>query len=139
MDQQTYRKFLLSKIDCAQREVELFKGLLTEITTVETAAAPAVAEEATTTKKTAAKKAAPKVEATPEVETTSDDDLFGTDEETKEVEITLADVRQAVKNFATKHGKEKTLKFLAKWKVTAIPDLKKTDYAQVVELAQKHS
>jgi hypothetical protein len=43
-----------------------------------------------------------------------------------------------VKDFATKHGKEKALKLLGKFKVTSIPDIKKADYAKVIELAKKH-
>lgn len=53
-------------------------------------------------------------------------------------EPTLDDVRKVVKDFATKHGKEKALKLLGKFKVTSIPDIKKGDYAKVIELAKKH-
>jgi hypothetical protein len=99
-------------------------------------------EPVNATKKTKGKaKAKPEVEPeeTEEVsETSEDDDMFGDDEEADNTP-TLEDVRKAVKNFATKHGKEKTLKLLGKWKVTAINDLKKADYGKVIELAQKHT
>lgn len=68
---------------------------------------------------------------------TSDDDLFG-DEEPADEGPTLEDVRKVVKDFATKHGKEKALKLLGKFKVTAINDIKKADYGKVIELAKKH-
>jgi len=66
-----------------------------------------------------------------------DDDLFGDDEPADEGP-TLEDVRKVVKDFATKHGKEKALKLLGKFKVTAINDIKKADYGKVIELAKKH-
>jgi hypothetical protein len=65
------------------------------------------------------------------------DDMFG-DEKVEDTGPTLEDVRKIVKDFATKHGKEKALKLLGKFKVTSIPDIKKTDYAAVIELAKKH-
>lgn len=74
-----------------------------------------------------------------ETETATDDldDMFG-DEKVEDTGPTLEDVRKIVKDFATKHGKEKALKLLGKFKVTSIPDIKKTDYAAVIELAKKH-
>ncbi len=66
-----------------------------------------------------------------------DDDLFGDDEPADEGP-TLEDVRKVVKDFATKHGKEKALNLLGKFKVTAINDIKKSDYGKVIELAKKH-
>lgn len=65
------------------------------------------------------------------------DDMFGDEAEADEGP-TLDDVRKVVKDFATKHGKEKALKLLGKFKVTSIPDIKKGDYAKVIELAKKH-
>lgn len=71
-------------------------------------------------------------------EATADvDDLFG-DDAAEDAEPTLDEVRKIVKDFATKHGKEKALKLLGKFKVTAINDLKKADYSKVIELAKKH-
>lgn len=66
-----------------------------------------------------------------------DDDLFSDDEPADEGP-TLEDVRKVVKDFATKHGKEKALKLLGKFKVTAINDIKKADYGKVIELAKNH-
>jgi hypothetical protein len=63
--------------------------------------------------------------------------MFG-DEAEEDAGPTLDDVRKVVKDFATKHGKEKALKLLGKFKVTSIPDIKKQDYAKVIELAKKH-
>lgn len=67
-----------------------------------------------------------------------DDDMFGDDAADEDTGPTLDDVRKVVKDFATKHGKEKALKLLGKFKVTSIPDIKKADYAKVIELAKKH-
>jgi hypothetical protein len=66
------------------------------------------------------------------------DDMFGDEGEAEINEPTLDDVRKAIKDFATKHGKEKALKLLGKFKVTSIPDIKKQDYAKVIELAKKY-
>ena len=107
---------------------------------------PTSAPEKKAEKKTEApakkgKKVEPEVEA--EVEETEAeqaeeaDDMFGEEAE-EDQGPTLEEVRKVVKDFATKHGKEKALKLLGKFKVTAIPDIKKTDYAKVIELAKKH-
>ena len=82
-------------------------------------------------------KSAPVEEETAEETSSDDDDMFGDDAEENN-EPTLDDVRKVVKDFATKHGKEKALKLLGKFKVTSIPDIKKQDYAKVIELAKKH-
>lgn len=82
------------------------------------------------------KKAPAKEEVAEEVEV-EEDDMFGDDAEESN-EPTLEDVRKVVKDFATKHGKEKALKLLGKFKVTSIPDIKKADYAKVIELAKKY-
>jgi hypothetical protein len=97
----------------------------------------AVAKETKAGKGKGKEKAAPKTEEV-EAEATDDlDDMFG-DEKVEDTGPTLEDVRKIVKDFATKHGKEKALKLLGKFKVTSIPDIKKTDYAAVIELAKKH-
>lgn len=83
------------------------------------------------------KKAPAKEEVVEEEVEAEEDDMFGDDEQESN-EPTLEDIRKVVKDFATKHGKEKTLKLLGKFKVTSIPDLKKADYAKVIELAKKH-
>ena len=64
--------------------------------------------------------------------------MFGDEADEALNEPTLDDVRKVVKAFATKHGKEKALKLLEKFKVTSIPDLKKKDYAACIDLANKH-
>jgi hypothetical protein len=86
--------------------------------------------------KTKGKKAPAKEEVVEEAE--ADDDMFGDDTAEEDTGPTLDDVRKVVKDFATKHGKEKALKLLGKFKVTSIPDIKKADYAKVIELAKKH-
>lgn len=83
------------------------------------------------------KKSPPKEEVVEEAAEESDD-LFGDDAAEEDEGPTLEDVRKVVKDFATKHGKEKALKLLGKFKVTSIPDIKKADYAKVIELAKKH-
>lgn len=104
----------------------------------------AAATEAKPAKGKGKTKAAPAPEAddsldVAETEAASEgeDDLFG-DEEPADEGPTLEDVRKVVKDFATKHGKEKALKLLGKFKVTAINDIKKADYGKVIELAKKH-
>lgn len=108
----------------------------------------AAATEAKPAKGKGKAKAAPAPEADDALETAhadaeadaaseGDDDLFGDDEPADEGP-TLEDVRKVVKDFATKHGKEKALKLLGKFKVTAINDIKKADYGKVIELAKKH-
>ena len=93
MTQNEYRKFLLSKIDVAQREIEIFKGLMSELTSEEEVT-PQPAEPMPA--KTAAKKAKPAPEAEAQEEA-PEADLFGEEEtENAEPEVTLADVRQAV-------------------------------------------
>jgi hypothetical protein len=77
-------------------------------------------------------------EAADGAEASEADDLFGDDAAAEDAEPTLDEVRKIVKDFATKHGKEKALKLLGKFKVTAINDLKKADYSKVIELAKKH-
>lgn len=86
--------------------------------------------------KTKGKKAPAKEEVAEEAE--ADDDMFGDDAADEDTGPTLDEVRKVVKDFATKHGKEKALKLLGKFKVTSIPDIKKADYAKVIELAKKH-
>jgi hypothetical protein len=85
--------------------------------------------------KTKAKEEVVEPETEPEA---ADDDMFGDDPTEEDAGPTLDDVRKVVKDFATKHGKEKALKLLGKFKVTSIPDIKKADYAKVIELAKKH-
>ena len=99
---------------------------------------PEVEEEAEEVKpsKVAGKKRKPS-DPIPEEEQVDDRPLFEDTEEEDEGP-TLEDVRKVVKNFATKHGKDKALKLLSKFKVTSIPDIKKADYAKVIELAKKH-
>lgn len=89
------------------------------------------------TKATTKKAAAPvKVEESDESEESEDDlDLDGEDETPA---ITLEAVRKTVKTFALKHGKDKAVKLLQKFKATSMSDIKTNDYAKVIELAEKH-
>lgn len=139
MNPNTLRKYLMSKIDCAQREIEINQMLVKQLdaeTEVGTTAETKIqkVEPEVETKKV--KKAEKKTEAV--VAETESDDLFGDGEAEKSDEPTTEDVRKVVKDFATKHGKEKALKLLGKFKVTNIPDLKKADYSKIIELAKKH-
>lgn len=82
-----------------------------------------------------------KVKAAPVEEPVAEEpeeDMFADEAEAQDESPTLDEVRKVVKDFATKHGKEKALKLLGKFKVTAIPDIKKADYAKVIELAKKY-
>lgn len=146
MDKETLRKVVFAQLNAKTYEVELLKNLLAEIDggTVEAQEAqPEAAPVKKAEKKTESK---PKAKAKPEPvqeeveaeETEEADDMFGDDAAEEDQGPTLEDVRKVVKDFATKHGKEKALKLLGKFKVTAIPDIKKSDYAKVIELAKKH-
>ena len=129
----------MSKIDCAQREIEINQMLVKQLdgeTEVGTTADSKVEVKAETKAEPKTKKAEKKSEAV--VAETESDDLFGDDEAEKSDEPTTEDVRKVVKDFATKHGKEKALELLGKFKVTNIPDLKKADYSKIIELAKKH-
>lgn len=137
MNTNTLRKYLMSKIDCAQREIEINQMLVKQLdseTEVGTTADSKVEVKAETKAEPKTKKAEKKAEVVAE----ETEDLFGDDEAEKSDEPTTEDVRKVVKDFATKHGKEKALKLLGKFKVTNIPDLKKADYAKIIELARKH-
>ena len=139
MNPNTLRKYLMSKIDCAQREIEINQMLVKQLdgeTEVGTTADSKVEVKAETKAEPKTKKAEKKSEAV--VAETESDDLFGDDEAEKSDEPTTEDVRKVVKDFATKHGKEKALELLGKFKVTNIPDLKKADYSKIIELAKKH-
>lgn len=134
------RKIVFAEMNVASYRVKVFSGLLAEL---DGRQAEATEEETVVETKTAAKTkskskpvAAPVEEVETEVEAAEEDDMFG--EEEVDQGPTLEDVRKVVKDFATKHGKEKALKLLGKFKVTSIPDIKKTDYAKVIELAKKH-
>lgn len=86
-----------------------------------------------------AKKAAkpePVVEETEETEESSGLDEMFNDE--AEPEVTVDDVRKVIKAFGAKHGKEKVLNALKKFKAQAISDIKKADYPKVIELLSKY-
>lgn len=134
------RKIVFAEMNVASYRVKVFSELLAEL---DGRQAEATEEETVVETKTTAKTkskskpvAAPVEEVETEVEA-EEDDMFGDDAEVDQGP-TLEDVRKVVKDFATKHGKEKALKLLGKFKVTSIPDIKKTDYAKVIELAKKH-
>lgn len=129
--------------------VERLEAAAVKIAGAANAAAPEAATPAPAKgkgKKAAAKKEADPIEkaldeaheeAAAEEDAADDLDLDMGDDEAAD-EPTLEDVRKVVKDFATKHGKDKALKLLSKFKVTSIPDIKKADYAKVIELAKKH-
>lgn len=134
------RKIVFAEMNVAVYRQKVFADLLAEL---DGRQAEATEEETVVETKTATKTkskskpvAAPVEEVETEVEA-EEDDMFGDDAEVDQGP-TLEDVRKVVKDFATKHGKEKALKLLGKFKVTSIPDIKKTDYAKVIELAKKH-
>lgn len=144
MDEKFYRKYLFSRLDTVQREAEVLKECIALLDKGEDKEARDV-EEATPPKKTSAKtevkkgKAKAEPEETEELEAADDaDELDLESDEESEPELTVDDVRKTVKTFALKHGKDKALKLLQKFKTTSISDLKKTDYSKVIELAQKH-
>lgn len=157
MDRKALRKTVFAIMNAKQYEAELYKTLLTEIDGLEVEAKAVQADTTTeqeypaietpvkkkaakeTTKVATTKKAAKVEEVEAEEETDDTDDMFADEIGGEEDQgPTLEDVRKVVKDFATKHGKEKALKLLGKFKVTAIPDIKKTDYSKVIELAKKH-
>lgn len=133
------RKIVFAEMNAASYRAKVYGDLLAELDgrTASTEEAETVVETKTATKtKSKSKPVAPVEEVETEVEA-EEDDMFGEEAE-EESGPTLDDVRKVVKDFATKHGKEKALKLLGKFKVTSIPDIKKTDYAKVIELAKKH-
>lgn len=146
MDKIHYRKFLMAKIDVAQREIEVTKELVSMLDGETHTEAPEKVETKVEPKKEKPTKKAPKaeVEAAPEVEqeqesapeASSDDDFFGEDDDLKTP--TVDDVRKVVKAFAAKHGKQKTEKLLSKFGAQAIPQIKEKDFAKVIELANKY-
>lgn len=152
---ETLRKIVFAEMNVSDYRTRVFKELLDELD------GKAGKSEETTTKASKGKKAeaaeemeevespykeepkkgkgksAPAKEEVAEEAPAEEDDMFG-DEAEESNEPTLDDVRKVVKDFATKHGKEKALKLLGKFKVTSIPDIKQADYAKVIELAKKH-
>lgn len=123
----------------AANNVEITK-VQTEQTQVEEEKPAPAAKKAKAKKETAPVKQEVVEEETQAEETTTDDDDFMSDEETEEKTQapTIDDVRANVKSFAGKHGKDKTLKLLAKFKVTSVVDLKQKDYQTVIDLVKQH-
>ena len=142
MDKNTYRKFLMAKIDVAQREIEVTKELVamldegTVTSAEETQAAPVEPKKAKASKaKPETKQEAPeKIET--ESETSLDDDFMNDDADISAP--TVDDVRKAIKDFAAKHGKQKTEKLLSKFNAQAIPQIKEKDFTKVIELVNKY-
>lgn len=143
----------MSKLDSAQREVEMLKGAVASLDAEETTSTEEAEAEETPTKKStkvdakSSKKSAKKVEEVEEETETeadaesveeSDDDMFADEDGGEDDQPTVEDVRKIVKSFATKFGKDAALKLLKKFKATAIPELKKNEYAKVIELANRH-
>lgn len=133
------RKIVFAEMNVAAYRQKVFADLLAELDgrTTQTEEVETVVETKTAAKGKSKSKPVQQVE---EVETeveAEEDDMFG--EEVEEDQgPTLDDVRKVVKDFATKHGKEKCLKMLSKFGVTSIPDIKKNDYPKVIALAKKH-
>lgn len=68
-----------------------------------------------------------------------EDDFMGEDEEDeKPLEPTIEDVRKIAKQFAAKHGKEKTQKLLQKFGGESIPEIKKSQYKKLIDTATKY-
>ncbi len=141
MDGKRFRAMALAMQTVAEHQAKLFASIVKKFdaeggeTTEEEVQEPK-------NKKNAGKK---KVEEDEEPGEVADDDSFlDDDNEEKDEGPTLVQVRKIVKDFAAKHGKAKALKLLGKFKTTAgepvgaIPDIKKADYAKVLELAKKH-
>jgi hypothetical protein len=139
MDTKTLRKVVYALMNAKSYEVELFKTLLKEIDDVLNGGEVVAQETEAPKGKGKGKATKEKVEAeeTQAVETEEGDDMFG-DETEEDAGPTIEDVRKVVKDFATKHGKDRALKLLGKFKVSSIPDLKKGDWTKVIELAKKH-
>lgn len=140
------RKIVFAEMNVAAYRQKVYADLLAELDGRGASNASAEEVESVVETKTATKgnaktksKSAPVVEAEEDMNEVAQDDNDMFDEEVEEDQgPTLDDVRKVVKDFATKHGKEKALKLLGKFKVTSIPDIKKADYAKVIELAKKH-
>lgn len=137
------RKFLMYQLSAAQAQVAALEHAIKGLDGEGGETTPAPAKETKTEKKSGKGAAKTKpVETEPEAQVDdaveADDLDMDLDAVDGSEEPTLDDVRKVVKDFATKHGKEKALKLLSKFNVTSIPDIKKADYAKVIELAKKH-
>jgi len=143
LSSEALRKIVFAEMNVADYRVKIFKDLLAELDGKGAAEETEAEETTTATKKaaTTAKKGATKKVEAEEVEAeeveSNDDDMFGDGAELDN-EPTVEDVRKVVKQFSNKHGKDKAMKLLGKFKVTAIPDLKKADYQKVIDLSNKH-
>ena len=131
------RKIVFAEMNVSAYRTKVYEDLLAEIDGRSTEKEDV--KGTTTAKKVETKKTTKVKEVVEEIaeESEADDDMFG-DDDAKDEDPTLDDVRKIVKTFATKHGKEKALKLLGKFKASAIPDVKKQDYAKIIELAKKH-
>jgi len=145
MDAKFFRKYLMSKLDAAQREVEILKAAIEGLDSDGPAPASEEVEDAPPVKKSSKKDETKKTESKKKteevVEESTDMDDFMSDEPLEDdvmKEPTSDDVRKIIKDFATKHGKEKSLKLLSKFGASAINDIKKKDFSKVIELASKH-
>lgn len=131
------RKIVYAFMNATAYQVRVWEELLAELDGKKVSAKETeeteVEVETTTKKKPATKKKAV-AEVVEDVE--ENDDMFG--DESSSDEPTIEDVRKIVKSFSAKHGKDKAMKLLGKYKVTAIPDLKKSDYQPLIDFASKH-
>lgn len=125
------KKYLLYQLSAAKAQVDVLEKLIGDD-------APAAEPKSAPKAKAKAKEVEADELAEGEASEAAED-MFGDDGAADEDEATIEDVRKAVKDFATKHGKEKALKLLSKFKATAIPDIKKGDWSKVIELCKKHT
>lgn len=142
------KNYLSLKLSTLTAEVEIVKTLLATLEAGEKSASSehfeedhatpeVVAPKKKATPKTKAKPVeapvveAPVVEATPEV-----DDLLADAPVVKKV--TVEQVRDAVKAFALKHGRDKALALILKFNANSIAEIKEKDYEAVTTLAAKY-
>lgn len=153
MEANFYRKYILARMSALQYETELLKGELKNIDggsdetesedeeqedpKSKSGASKSGTKNSNGTK--SSKKAPPPEEDEDAADEEDADDLDLDSDEEELDEPTKEDVTKAVKDFAKKFGKEKAQVFLKKFKVTAISDIKKADYAKAIELANKYT
>jgi len=130
------RKMVFAMMNAAGYQVRVWEELLAELDGRSLETKETEETETTTKKKSTSTKKKAVAEVETQEEVVENDDMFG--DESLSDEPTVEDVRKIVKTFSAKHGKDKALKLLGKFKVTAIPDLKKSDYQPLIDFANKH-
>jgi hypothetical protein len=127
---------VFAMMNAAGYQVRVWEELLAELDGRSLETKETEETETTTKKKSTSTKKKAVAEVETQEEVVENDDMFG--DESLSDEPTVEDVRKIVKTFSAKHGKDKALKLLGKFKVTAIPDLKKSDYQPLIDFANKH-